>query len=140
MVKTVEVIIVKIKHDICGQVTAETCTVWVKKGSITLYDHKQMMLNGDAKFIDLQYSKTMLKNQFPELMGLYSTLLLKEPQPRFQGDKPYYLTGDHWIVASTLFTRSGQIKVYDSVFTTIDKETKAGISIWTRSFTSFGKY
>ena len=31
---------------------------------------------------------------------------------------------DHWVVASTLFSRSGQVKVYDSVSTTIDKEKK----------------
>ena len=65
-------------------------------------------------------------------MGLQSTLLLKKPQPRFQADKPYvqivFDRKDHWIVASTLLSRSGQVKVYDSVFTAIDKETKAVIS------------
>ena len=65
-------------------------------------------------------------------MGLQSTLLLKKPQPRFQADKPYvqivFDRKDHWIVASTLLLRSGQVKVYDSVFTAIDKETKAIIS------------
>ena len=92
-----------------------------------------MILNG-FKLNDLviNAARTMLKEQFPELMGLQSTLLLKKPQPRFQGNKPYvqiiFDREDHWIVASTLFARSGQVKLYDSVFTTIDKETKAVIS------------
>ena len=42
VIKTVEEWPIKIELDICSQVTAEVCTVWVKKGSITLYDeHKQ---------------------------------------------------------------------------------------------------
>ena len=65
-------------------------------------------------------------------MGLQSTLLLKEPQPRFQANKPYiqitFDREDHWIVAFTLLSRSGQGKVYESVFTTIDKATKVVIS------------
>ena len=36
--KTVEIMPVKIELDTGSQVTGEVCTVWVKKGSITLYD------------------------------------------------------------------------------------------------------
>ena len=62
-------------------------------------------------------------------MGLQSTLLLKKPQPSFRLiSHIIFDRKDHWIVASTLFSRSDQVKVYDSVFTTIDKETKAVIS------------
>ena len=31
-------------------------------------------------------------------------------------------------MASIIFTKAGQVKVYDSVYTTINKETKAAIS------------
>ena len=52
--KTVEVRPVKIELDACSQITAEVCTVWIQKGSITLYDeHKQMILNDDSKLNDL---------------------------------------------------------------------------------------
>ena len=58
-------------------------------------------------------------------MGLQSTLLLKKPQPRFQGDKPYveiiFDKEDHLIVASTVFSRS---KVYDSVLPLLIKRQK----------------
>ena len=93
-----------------------------------------MILNDDFKLNDLiiNAARTILKKQFPELMGLQLTLLLKKPQPKFQGDKPYvqiiFDREDHWIVASTVFSRSGQVKLYDTVFTTIDKETIAVIS------------
>ena len=87
-----------------------------------------MILNDDFNLI-INAAQTILKKQFSELMGLQSTLLLKKLQPRFQGDKPYvqiiFDREDHWIVASTVFSRSDQAKVYDSSFTTIDNETKA---------------
>ena len=47
--------------------------------------------NDDFKLNDLiiNAAQTILKKQFPKLMGLQMTLLLKKPQPRFQDDKPY---------------------------------------------------
>ena len=92
VIKTVEERPIKTELDVCSEITAEVCTVWVKKGNITFYDeHKQMILNDDFKLNDLiiNAAQTILKKRFPELMGLQSTLLLKKPQPRFQGDKPY---------------------------------------------------
>ena len=80
-----------------------------------------MILNG-FKLNDLviNAAQTMLKEQFPELMGLQSTLLLKKSQPRFQGNKPYvqiiFDREDHWIVTSTLFARSDQVKLYTTQF------------------------
>ena len=85
-----------------------------------------MVLNG-FKLNDLviNAAQTMLKEQFP---GLQSILLLKKPQPRFQGNKPYvqiiFDRKDHWIVASTLFVRSGQVKLYDSVLPLLIKKRK----------------
>ena len=64
---------------------------WVKKGSITLYgEHKEMILDG-SKLNDLviNAAQAMLKEQFPDLLGLQSTLLLKKQQPRFQNGKAY---------------------------------------------------
>jgi len=62
-------------------------------------------------------------------IGLQSTLMLKRQQPRFQNDKLYiqiiFDKEDHWIVASMIFTKLGHIKVYDSIYTTINKETEA---------------
>jgi len=89
-----------------------------------------MILNG-SKFNDMMINaaQIMHKDQFPELMGFQLTLLLQ--QPRFQNDKPYiqiiFDREDHLIVASTIFTKHGQIKVYDSIYTTINKETEVVI-------------
>jgi len=64
---TEEVSLLEIGTD--SQVDVETCAVWVKKYSITLYDeHKEMILNGSKLVINA--AQIMLKDQFPELMGL----------------------------------------------------------------------
>jgi len=92
-----------------------------------------MILNGSKlNDIIINAAQMLLKEQFPELMGLQSTLLLKKQQPRFQSEKLYvqimFDREDHWIMASIIFTKADQVKVYDSVYTTINKETKAAIS------------
>ena len=33
-------------------------------------------------------------------------------------------TWDHWIVASTINCKDGEVNIYDSVFSTVDEETK----------------
>ena len=130
VVKTVAERPIKIELDVCSKVAAEVPTERVKKGSITMYDeYKQMIFNDNFKLNDLiiNAAHTILKKQLAELKGFQSILLLKKPQSRFQGDKPYvqiiFDREDHWMVASTVFSRSGKVKVYDSVFTTIDKVT-----------------
>ena len=73
VIKTVEERHIKIELDVCSLVTSEVCIVWVKKGSIIFYDeHKQMILNDDFKLNDLiiNAAQTIMKKQFPELMGL----------------------------------------------------------------------
>jgi len=51
----------------------------------------------------------LLKEQFPELLGLQLTLLLKKQQPRFQKDKLYiqiiFDKEEHQFVTSTIFTK-----------------------------------
>ena len=74
----------------------------------------------------------LLKEQFPELLGLQLTLLLKKQQPRFQKDKLYiqiiFDKEEHQFVTSTIFTKGDQVRVHDSVYTSIEKDTKAVIS------------
>ena len=76
-------------------------------------------------------AQQLLKKQFPNLNGFKSTL---QPLPQ---DKRYALTEKdvrnkvqiiyckgrrHWVVASTVNSSIGQVKVYDSLFTYPDKE------------------
>jgi len=62
-----------------GPAIVNTPKVWVKIRSITLHDeHKEMILNGSKLNDVINSAQTLVKEQFPELMGLQLTLLLKK--------------------------------------------------------------
>jgi len=92
-----------------GPACVDTRKVWVKISSITLYDeHKEMILNGSKlNNVVINAAWMLLKEQFPELMGLQLTLLLKKQQPRFQREKLYvqimFDREDHLIVLLQFF-------------------------------------
>ena len=55
-------------------------------------------------------------------------MLLQKEQPRYQSEKVFiqiiFDRESHWIVASNVLAKSGQIIVYDSMLNSIDKNTK----------------
>ena len=77
-------------------------------------------------------AQQLLKEQFPRLNGLQCTLL----QSKKHMDKPlqdqlqviHCRTRDHWIVASTIARTDGKICVYDSAYSSLDKETNEVIT------------
>ena len=74
--------------------------------------------------IHINFAQQLLKQQFPQLNGLKSTLLQsKENTGEFLPAQIHCHSRDHWIVASTNACKDGDVCVYDSVFSTLDKET-----------------
>ena len=77
--------------------------------------------------VHINFAQQLLKQQFPQLNGLKSTLLQsKENTGEFlpaQIQIIHFRSRDHWIVASTNACKDGDVCVYDSVFSTLDKET-----------------
>ena len=76
--------------------------------------------------------QVLLKKQFPDLLGLQSTLLQSGKQ---QGMKEnhnqvqiIHSRGNRWIVASTIHARDGVVQVYDSVYSTVDDGTRSVIN------------
>lgn len=72
----------------------------------------------------------MLKIQFVDLNGFNSTLLQDKAaqwsQDQVKDKVQIIFCSDqhHWIVASTVGCKIGDVKIYDSVFRTADEETK----------------
>ena len=69
----------------------------------------------------------MLKKQFPKLNGLISTLLQEKRntcKPMRNQLQIIHSRDDHWIVASTVLSKSDKVHVYDSAYSTIDERTK----------------
>ena len=73
-------------------------------------------------------AQVILKEQFPDLLGFQSTLLLKKEQPGYQSEKVYiqiiFDQESHWIVTSNALAKRGQEIVYNSIFNSMDKNTK----------------
>ena len=63
--------------------------IWMKIGRITLQQgHKEMILNGSMlNGVIINAAQFLLKELFPDLLGLQSTLLLERPAERYEQDK-----------------------------------------------------
>ena len=120
------------KRKICGKVSTcgesnQDSQPWVQCNGIKLLEAHRNEITHGMKLNDLviNMAQQLLKAQFPIVTGLQSTLL--------QSEKDYHALknnnsvqivhshGDHWIVASR--ASSDVVKVYDSVYDTMDKET-----------------
>ena len=69
----------------------------------------------------------MLKQQFPELASLKSTLLQtrKHPVEEKEQIQIVHSRGDHWIVASSIHAAGNEVLLYDSVYQTLDATTNS---------------
>ena len=81
----------------------------------------------------INMAQNLLKAQFPLLNGLKSTLL-QGKQQTFTEDEVknklqiiHCLERHHWIVATSVKCASGQVHVVDSLFKSLDDETKGTI-------------
>ena len=94
----------------------------------------ESILNG-AKLTDLHVhaAQQLLKRQFPHLNGLQPTVLQAKKSLGVRKPVPNQLQiihsrGDHWIVASNIGCKNGVVNVYDSVYRSVDKATRAVIT------------
>ena len=103
-------------------------SVWVQCGGVVLTNDDRRILATGQKLTDqhINYAQTLLRLQFPNLNGLQSTLY----QSRSQGFKAntcmlqvIHSRGNHWVVATTIQCVPGEIKVFDSVYTSLDDGT-----------------
>ena len=79
--------------------------------------------------MDINFAQQLLKLQFKHVNGLHTTLLQEKSlaltasllQNRIQ---IIYCVGQkHWIVATTIGCGQDEVKVYDSLFRVLDKES-----------------
>ena len=73
----------------------------------------------------------MIKNQFPSVGGLKSTLLqtrkVKGQRTANSIQIVHCKKGEHWVVVSTKWSKNSQVTVYDSIFTKLDGESRRTI-------------
>lgn len=96
-----------------------------KKIKLSISNSDLDTFNSGEKLSDIPINLTqqLLKNQFPSVNGLQSTLLQSKPRTGESPDNQLQIIhsrGDHWIVASTIGC-TDTVCVYDSVYNTLDK-------------------
>ena len=74
----------------------------------------------------INFSQLVLKKQFDKLLGLQSTVLLSKLKallPSTGALQVIHSRGNHWIVASTIGCSSGEVMVFNSLYSSIDQTT-----------------
>ena len=97
-------------------------------------EDKSIILDGKwLSDIHVNVAHQLLKKQFPNLSGLFSMLLLsklKNPIPACESAlQILHIKGNHWIVTSTNGCQLGEVKLFDSLYRSIDTETIALVSL-----------
>ena len=76
----------------------------------------------------MDFAQALLKKQFGSIAGLKSTLVLAKLQHSpYRGSEVLQIVhcrGNHWVVVSTLQC-PGRVQVFDSLFSSINAETKS---------------
>jgi len=110
---------------------------WTQHDGIVLSEHDKVQLCSGKWLSDkhVNFAQSLLKKQFPQVNGLKSTLLLHKTQDKIkEGVQIIHSRGNHWIVASTLGCSGSVVKIFDSLYETMDKDTQSTIRTHLRRF------
>lgn len=90
-------------------------------------DIKSILSGEKLTDLHIHLAQQLLKQQFPHLNGLQPTVL--QTKKNFKGGQSLpnqlqvvHFRGDHWILATSIGCRNGDVSVYDSVYRSIDEE------------------
>ena len=95
---------------------------------------EKLLLDGDwLNDNHINLAQQLLSKQFPNLSGLSSTLLLPQAKQVVPADaralQIIHTRGNHWIVSSAIGCQPGEVKIFDSLYKSIDLETMVLISM-----------
>ena len=93
-------------------------------------EDRRIIIDGEwLTDIHINAAQKLLKRQFPNLSGLLSSLVvpkLKDPIPAgADALQIIHTRGNHWIVACTIGCPRGEVRLFDSLYQSIDTSTMA---------------
>ncbi len=112
------------KEDIPEKESPPADAVWLTfSGQILTEIDKKVLTECDLlNDRHINFAQRLLRSQFPDAQGLGHTLLQQRKTRQIeQGLQIVFDRGNHWIVASNM---DGTVKVYDSIYTYIDGNTR----------------
>ena len=121
-------------NDSC--LATEPQDVWVVHDNLTLTATDKTKIEQGEHLTDkhMQMAQHLAKKQFPLAGGLRSTLLQQKTVKGHKGQCTantvqiiHCEKRSHWIVASTIFAKSGCVNIYDTMFARLDAETRATV-------------
>ena len=99
-------------------------------------ENEELLLKGGwLTDIHINIAQQLLSQQFPELLGLHSTLVLSQARNAIpagasslqimhtRGLQIMHTRGNHWIVASTIKC-TNKVMIFDTLYTDVHKHTK----------------
>ena len=118
----------------CFDVGSSSCSgsvIWTTIDKTNLYESDRLALLGKTEYLNDNHmlcALILLKQAFPELGGLESTLRQQKgltPLPDRPSLQILHINDNHWVVASTIdCPPEANILLYDSLYTTINNQTK----------------
>ena len=124
----------EIQTDFSSLSTASMGEPITKRQRLSDPDIESIIMGAELSDLHINLAQRILKEQFSYINGLESTLLqgkrhiLTEHMVKNKLQIIHCLDRHHWITASTVNNASGEVTVMDSIFKSIDQETKLTIS------------
>jgi len=132
-------------HDEKSQITTSTLSAEVQcnvhnivledvvcsppKKRIKKFNEEAIIMGEMFTDVDINFAQRILKMQCPTINGLQSTLFQSKPctaDKQINENKLqiiYCKDRVHWILATTIRCEIGEVKVYDSIFSSLDRES-----------------
>ena len=107
--------------------------IWVTFERCTLLVDDKVIIETGKQLSDkhINFAQRMIKNQFPSVGGLKSTLLqtrkVKGQRTANSIQIVHCKKREHGVVVSTKWSKNSQVTVYDSIFTKLDGESRRTI-------------
>ena len=126
--------IITIKENSSESITTKSRSdMWVTCNGYRLYNkNKQQLLNGrELTDMHMDGALVLLKQQYPEIGGLQSTLYQQSDKPLLQPNNAIqviHILPQHWATISTIGCEENTVELYDSVFNTISLSIKKQLS------------
>ena len=104
-----------------------------KEQKIGRKEVEEIIMGDELSDLHVNMARNLLKAQFPQFNGFCSTLLQGKELPVQSTDavknkvQIHFNKRHHWIVATTVKCKIGQILVIDSLYKSIDDETKSTV-------------
>jgi len=89
------------------------------------FDREKIIMGDELSDGEINYTQQLLKTKHPKVGGLRLTLYNGKFQDIENNVQILHCSArHHWITATTLNCKAGEVKIFDSLFTFCDKETR----------------